>query len=236
MIYGFGRREYLATGYKAELTTGYSWGEFNDAMYLGMSYETGGFRGVGYIMGGFTLGKLHRPQRRHVAPQRRGCRSAVVLQPVPLPAQPIRRFLAFNYTRGGGTAARAATKASGFTRTDGLQASKAHHRHQPHDPQHRNGRFHPLSAAGIPHRRLRIRRLRADRLFAQHLQKRLFTSLGLGVRLRNERLVFNTIQIRLGIAFGKNGLVESEYFRLSNSTRMEQYRYRPTRPEIVEFK
>ena len=63
-----------------------------------------------------------------------------------------------------------------------------------------------------------------------------FTSLGLGVRLRNERLVFNTIQIRLGIAFGKNGLVESEYFRLSNSTRMEQYRYRPTRPEIVEFK
>ena len=56
------------------------------------------------------------------------------------------------------------------------------------------------------------------------------------MRLRNERLVFNTIQIRLGVAFGKRGLVESEYFRLSNSTRMEQYRYRPTRPEIVEFK
>ena len=63
-----------------------------------------------------------------------------------------------------------------------------------------------------------------------------FTSFGLGVRLRNERLVFNTIQIRLGVAFGKRGLVESEYFRLSNPTRMEQYRYRPTRPEIVEFK
>ena len=31
MIYGFGLREYLATGYKAELTTGYSWGEFNVA-------------------------------------------------------------------------------------------------------------------------------------------------------------------------------------------------------------
>ena len=63
-----------------------------------------------------------------------------------------------------------------------------------------------------------------------------FTSFGLGVRLRNERLVFNTVQIRLGIAFGKRGLVESEYFRLSNATRVEQYRYRPTRPEIVGFK
>ena len=63
-----------------------------------------------------------------------------------------------------------------------------------------------------------------------------FTSFGVGVRLRNERLVFNTVQIRLGIAFGKRGLVESEYFRLSNATRVEQYRYRPTRPEIVGFK
>ena len=56
MIYGFGTREYLAAGYKAELTTGYSWGEFNDALYLGTSYETGGFSKLGYIMGGFTLG------------------------------------------------------------------------------------------------------------------------------------------------------------------------------------
>jgi len=55
------------------------------------------------------------------------------------------------------------------------------------------------------------------------------------VRIKNERLIFNTIQIRLGVALGKRGLVESEYFRLSSETRMEQYRYRPTRPEIVEF-
>ena len=62
-----------------------------------------------------------------------------------------------------------------------------------------------------------------------------YTSLGIGVRLRNERLVFNTIQIRLGIAFGKPGLVESEYFRLSNATRLEPWRSRPTRPGIVAF-
>ena len=55
------------------------------------------------------------------------------------------------------------------------------------------------------------------------------------MRLRNERLVFNTIQIRLGLALGKPGLVESDFFRISNTTRLEQYRYRPTRPEIVGF-
>ena len=30
-----------------------------------------------------------------------------------------------------------------------------------------------------------------------------YTSFGIGIRLRNERLVFNTIQIRLGLALGK---------------------------------
>ncbi|MEG2613055.1 MAG: hypothetical protein RR971_06160, partial [Alistipes sp.] len=34
MVYGFGTREYLATGYKTELVSGYSWGEFTDRMYL----------------------------------------------------------------------------------------------------------------------------------------------------------------------------------------------------------
>lgn len=68
MVYGFGTREYLATGYKAELVSGYSWGEFNDEMYLGMSYQTGGFRGMGYIMGGFTL-EATSTSKRYVAPQ-----------------------------------------------------------------------------------------------------------------------------------------------------------------------
>ena len=63
-----------------------------------------------------------------------------------------------------------------------------------------------------------------------------FTSFGFGVRLRNERLVFNTVQIRLGIAFGKHGLVDCEYFRLSNPTSLEQYRYRPTRPRDRRFR
>ncbi|MEG1405805.1 MAG: hypothetical protein RSC34_04255, partial [Alistipes sp.] len=56
MVYGFGTREYLATGYKTELVSGYSWGEFNDRMYLGMSYKSGAFTSLGYIMGDFVLG------------------------------------------------------------------------------------------------------------------------------------------------------------------------------------
>ena len=236
MIYGFGLREYLATGYKAELTTGYSWGEFNDAMYLGMSYETGGFRGVGYIMGGFTLGSYidlndGMWQRSAVDVDLRWFSNLFLFR-----RSRIRQFLAFNYTQGWnrGTGSDESIR---FTRIDGLQALK----------EHIIGTnrmilntetviFTPYQPLGF---RIAVFGFADFGLigYSPNIFKNdFFTSFGLGVRLRNERLVFNTIQIRLGVAFGKNGLVESEYFRLSNSTRMEQYRYRPTRPEIVEFK
>ena len=148
----------------------------------------------------------------------------------------IRQFLAFNYTQGWNRAT-GSDESIRFTRTDGLQALK----------EYIIGTnrmilntetvvFTPYQPLGF---RIAVFGFADFGLigYSPNIFKNdFFTSFGLGVRLRNERLVFNTIQIRLGVAFGKRGLVESEYFRLSNPTRMEQYRYRPTRPEIVEFK
>lgn len=236
MIYGFGTREYLAAGYKAELTTGYSWGEFSNALYLGTSYETGGFRSVGYIMGGFTLGSYidldnGMWQRSAIDVDLRWFSNLFLFK-----RSRIRQFLAFNYTQGWNRST-GSDESIRFTRIDGLQALK----------EYIIGTnrmilntetviFTPYQPLGF---RIAIFGFADFGLigYSPNIFKNdFFTSFGMGVRLRNERLVFNTIQIRLGVAFGKRGLVESEYFRLSNSTRMEQYRYRPTRPEIVEFK
>ena len=189
MIYGFGTREYLATGYKAELVGGYSWGEFNDEMYLGMTYTTGGFRS-----------------------------------------------LAFNYTQGWnrGTGSDEIIR---MTRINGLQALK----------EHVTGTnrmilntetvfFTPYQPLGFRIALFGFADFGLIGYSPNIFKNDFFTSFGFGVRIKNERLIFNTIQIRLGLAFGKRGLVESEYVRVSNQTRIEQYRYRPTRPEIVGFK
>lgn len=235
MIYGFGRREYLATGYKAELVSGYSWGEFNDEVYLGISYLKGGFCPLGYIMGGFTLGSyidIENGMWNHSAVDidLRWFSNLFMLR-----RSRIRQFLSLNYTQGWnrGTGNNESIR---FTRTNGLQALKEYvigtNRmvlntetvlFSPYQPLGFRIAFFGFADFGL---------IGYD---ANIFRNDFFTSLGLGVRLRNERLVFNTIQIRLGIAFGKRGLVESQYFRLSNSTRLEQYRYRPTRPEIVGF-
>lgn len=235
MIYGFGRREYLAAGYKAEVTSGYSWGEFGNDVYLGLSFEAGGFCPIGYIMGGATLGSYIAPdngmwQRSAVDVDLRWFSNLFIFR-----RSRIRQFLAFNYTQGWNRW-QGSDESIRFTSKNGLQALKEYaigtNRmilntetvvFTPYQPLGFRIAFFGFADFGLLGYSPNI------------FKNNFFTSFGFGVRLRNERLVFNTVQIRLGIAFGKHGLVDCEYFRLSNPTSLEQYRYRPTRPEIVDF-
>lgn len=236
MVYGFGTKEYLATGYKAELVSGYSWGEFHDEGYLGLSYQTGGFRSLGYIMGGFTLGSYidydnGAWRRSAVDVNLRWFSNLFVLR-----RNRIRQFLAFNYTQGWNRSA-GNDESIRFTSKNGLHALKEFAPGTNRTILNTETViFAPFQPLGFRFAFFGFADFGLIGYSANLFKNDFFTSFGLGVRIRNERLIFSTIQIRLGLAFGKYGLVESEYFRISNGTRLEQYRYRPTRPEIVGFK
>ena len=62
-----------------------------------------------------------------------------------------------------------------------------------------------------------------------------FTTLGIGFRIKNESLIFNTINIQLGIALNKNGFMDSRWFDISNRRRNEPIRYRPVKAEPIDF-
>lgn len=235
MVYGFGIKEYLATGYKAELVTGYTWGEFSDAIYLGMGYKTGGFRSIGYIMGGFTLGSYidHTSgmwSRSAVDIDLRWFSNLFIFR-----RNRIRQFLALNYTQGWNREI-GNNESIRFTDRNGLQALD----------EYVTGInrmvlntetviFAPFQPWGFRFAFFGFADFGLIGYSANTFKNDFFTSFGLGVRIKNERLIFSEVQIRLGLAFGKRGLVETDYFRMSNGTRLEEYRYRPTRPEIVGF-
>ncbi len=235
MIYGFGSDEYLATGYKAEIVSGYSWGEFNDEVYLGLSYRTGGFRRAGYIMGGLTLGSYIEPltgkwNHSAVDIDLRWFSHLFIAG-----RSRLRQFLMLNYTHGWnrGTGNNESIR---FTRRNGLQALKE--RILGTNRAVLNTEtvlFTPWQPLGFRIAFFGFADLGLIGYSPNAFKNDFFASLGGGIRIKNERLIFSTVQIRLGVAFNKNGLADSEYFRLSNSTRLEQYRYRPTRPEIVGF-
>lgn len=235
MVYGFGTREYLATGYKAELVGGYSWGEFNDEMYLGTVYKIGGFTRAGYLMGSFTLGSyidLADGSWHHSAVD-------VDLQWFSnlyiYRRNRVRQFLSLNYTQGWNRDA-GSYEIVRFTRENGLEALK----------EHITGTnrmvLNTETVLFTPYQPLGFRIAFFGFLdmgligYSPNIFKNdFFTSFGLGIRLKNERLIFSAIQLQLGVAFGKRGLVESEYYRISSQTRLEQYRYLPKRPEVVGF-
>lgn len=235
MFYGFGVREYLATGYKAELTSGYTWGEFRDGLYLGISYKAGTFRPMGYIMGNFTLGSyidLNSGMwyRNAIDIDLRWFSNLFIVK-----RSRIRQFLTLNYTQGWNRG-HGNDESIRFTHENGLQMLKEYiigtNRmvlntetvlFTPYQPLGFRIAFFGFADFGLIG-------------YSSNIFKNDFVStLGLGVRLRNERLVFNTVQIQLGVALGKRGLLDCDYFNISNYTRLEQYRYRPTRPETVDF-
>lgn len=176
---------------------------------------------MGYIMGGFTLGSYidlasGMWRRSAVDIDLRWFSNLFMVR-----RSRIRQFLAFNYTQGWNRL-QGNDESIRFTHVNGLQALK----------EHITGTnrmilntetviFTPYQPLGF---RIALFGFADFGLLGYSpniFKNEFYTSFGLGVRLRNERLVFNTIQIRLGLALGKPGLVESDFFRISNSTRLE---------------
>lgn len=236
MVYGFGTREYLATGYKTELVGGYSWGEFSERMYLGTHFKMGDFTPVGYLMGGASIGSYINLSdgswhRSAVDLDMRWISNLLNYQRIR-----IRQFLSLNYTQGWnrGTGSDEVLR---FTSTNGLRTLKE-------DIMGINRMilntetvfFTPFQPLGFRFAFFGFADIGLLGRNANPFNNEFCASFGVGLRIKNERLIFSTIQIQLGFSVGKQGWLDSRYFRISNETRLEQYRYIPSYPETVDFK
>ncbi len=67
--------------------------------------------------------------------------------------------------------------------------------------------------------------------------KNVFTgSLGLGVRIKNERLIFNNVQIRLGVAFNRPPEVGYSYFSVQSERTVHDMNFSPGRPHTIDYR
>ena len=64
---------------------------------------------------------------------------------------------------------------------------------------------------------------------------RLFSGIGLGLRLRNERLVFNTFQIKIAYYPTAPGEADKEYFSISGEKKLRPEYFYISAPQIIEF-
>ncbi len=235
MVHGFGTREYLATGFRAQLTGGYSRGEFADEAYLGLGLSAGGFLPRGYFMASLSLGSFIDPRsgawrRSAVDIDLRWFSNLYAVR-----RSRLRQFLSVDYTQGWNRLA-GAGEAIEFTRPDGL------HLLDERRPGTTRAVLNTETVLFTPYQPLGFRIALFGFAdfgtigFSPNLFRNdFFTAFGIGVRLRNERLVFSTLQIRLGIALGKGGAAGCDYFRIGSSDPLDDIAYRPARPETVRF-
>lgn len=235
MIYGYGQREYIASGFKTELVGGYNWREFGDYLYVGGSHSMGGYTSLGFLMGSLAAGTYINTvsNRQHYGVVDASLRWFSSLRQ--WGASRLRHFVGLSYTYGWNRATGADEQVR-FTNDRGLHLLK--------DPVVGTNRLvlNTESVLFTPYQPYGFKVALFgyldggligydDNIFRNDG----FLALGVGVRVRNERLVFKAIQLRLGVAFGPGGFAENRYIRFSSTSALQQYRYRPSRPEFVAY-
>jgi hypothetical protein len=228
MIYGYGFKEYLPAGYNFELVGGYRWGEYNDDVYMGINASMGGFSNIGYLSGKVSLGSYLNPRNKHFS----GSSLDVDVKWFsPLLVQGgshIRQFININHTymwnRGVG-----ANELLTFTSDRGLKTFSEYHAGRSRTILNTETVvFTPFVPFGFHIALFGFADFGLIGNYLNIFRNDFFTTFGVGIRIKNERLIFNAIQIRLGVAFGKNGYVPNRIFSFSSEQRVSESRFLPT--------
>lgn len=237
LIYGYGYREYLAAGYRVETVAGHLNGEFDSQWYLGASYRIGGFNRLGYLMGGIAVGNYISADD--------GCwnRGALHLEALYFTnlwtvgeRTRIRQFVTLGYLQGWNRYLGADERVcfEGWNRlraldmyTSGVNRARL---------ALETVIFTPFQPLGF---RMAIFAYSDMGLLGDDpniFRNPFYSTIGVGIRMKNERLVFSALELRIGFAVGHGGLLNSQYISLSSQSRIEQVRFTPQPPQPVAFK
>lgn len=235
MIYGYGFQEYVAAGYQAELVGGFNWGEFRKDYYVGINIHQGNYYPFGYMrfdMGGGTFIDHNTGRWWQAIVDFNATWFSNLFH---FRKSSMRQFLSLRHTRGWNRG-EGCSEVIHFTSYTGPRAIR----------EWMVGRnrlvlntetvfFTPFKPAGFKMAMFGWADIATLGNNNSVFQNNFYSSLGFGVRLKNERLTFSAIELRLGIALGKGGYVKSEFFRLSSERRMRDPRFIPTAPQIERF-
>lgn len=235
MIYGYGKREYLSSGFRTELTAGYKWGEFGDDLYLGLSHTIGGFTPIGYLMGridaGGYLNSISDWKQSALDAQVRWFSNLFRVR-----RTSIRQFFGLSYAQGWGRM----TGADEWLRyTEDVDIPVLDENILGNTRMVFNTEtvfFTPYEPLGF---KMAIFTFFDAGLLGYHdnvFKNDPYFAIGLGVRVRNERLVFRTLQLRLGVAFGRHGWADSNWIYVASEPDLQQYRYVPQYPDVLIYR
>lgn len=236
MIYGYGRTENVPYGHRFEFTAGRVWGEFGDKWYTAFDAAVGKQTQIGYFRAGATISSYWDEKSKPL-------QGALELEfdafsnLWKVRRSYLRQFLTIRYLQG-------------FDRLEGEGEQLTFWRDNSprglrNDYRSANSRlvmknetvlFSPVYFYGFRFVFFGFADLGWIGNDKMPFRNDFYTAFGLGVRLKNERLIFNTIQLSFGVALNKNGWADYRHFRYSTQQSLEVPRFRADLPDVFEFR
>jgi len=237
LIYGFGRSEDIPFGYRWDFTAGKTWEEYSHRYYIGTKLQFASITPHGFISTKGELGSYYNAVSRRYEQSVFSAESFYFSRLIKAGRWGIRNFASARYMRGynrlvgegeklffqNGLSPRVIEEntLSGYNRlltsveTVGFSPINIH-----------NFRFALYSFVDCAWLGYDKNIFRNDCL----------SSVGVGVRIKNERLFFQTIQIRLGLSLSKNSTSSVNWIDLSEESRMKSERLMPDAPGVAGYK
>ncbi|MCD8186717.1 MAG: hypothetical protein LUD68_09865 [Rikenellaceae bacterium] len=237
MIYAFGRTENIPYGHRFEFTAGRHWGEFQNKWYTAFSSAVGRQIRLGYVRGEATVGTFWdedwRAQQSFLALKFDGFTDLWRVN-----NYYVRHFFRWRYTQG-------------WNRLKGEGEFLSLWNDSILQGIRRGGIFGkvrmlfntetvvftPLYFYGFRFVFFGFGDFGWIGDHRQPLKNEFYTSFGLGVRLKNERLNFTTIQLRLGFGFSEHGPVGNyRTLRYSSESKFLMPSLKPEPAEVYPFR
>lgn len=235
LLYGYGYDEYIATGYRAEATFGYIHSSYQPGWYGGVGLRAGGFAPFGYIMGDFSVGTFYDFRKRRPFQSALNVRIEYFTDMLGRGEFKVRQFASVNYLNGWNRS-QGFYEAVWFTRDSGPREMGA-------SPLGRDRLvlstetvvFTPWQPLGF---RMALYGFTDVGFLGYNknvFRNDCFATVGIGIRMKNEMLVFGTIQLSLFVNFGRHGIMNREWVQLTSERRMQPVRYIPSKPQVAAF-
>ena len=237
MIYGYGRTENIPYGHRFELTAGRLWSEFGDNWYTAFDAAAGKQTGIGYFSAGAKISTCWNenlePVQGALKVEFDGFSNLWKMR-----RSYLRQFLSLRYLHGFGRL-RGEGEQLSFWRDDNPRGLR-----NPWEcantrlvMKNETVLFSPVYFYGFRFVFFGFADLGWIGDHPQPFKNDFYTAVGLGVRLKNERLIFGTIQLSLGMAVNHRGWVDNyRHLRYASQPSLQVPRFRAERPDVFEFR
>lgn len=232
-IYDFGKTENIPYGYKVELIGGYRYGEYDTAPYVGTRLSIGNAINIGYVSASINAGTF----LGDASSLRATVVDADVLYFTRLYALNtgyfLRQFLTLSYKSNIKTVAGYASELE-FDNSNILRrASDDAHGTTLLQLNPETVLFTPMRISGFQFTLFGFTDLGTLGYSDNPFKNNFFAVMGAGVRVRNESMIFKTIQFRIAFALKGSSQFRNNLFYFDSTTPLRVNSFVPEEPEII---